>query len=92
MFVVFFNSKLEEQIPTLSFVNRTSHHRTKSGKPKATASWYALELEDGNKPENPPLATTSGEFPEQKRWKMISSLSSLKSETNQDVGSQVQKN
>ena len=51
------------QIPTLSLVNCTSHHRTTSGKLVSVANWKATELESGNDPENPPRAMTKGRFP-----------------------------
>jgi len=52
-----------KQIPSLSFVNCTSHHRMTFDKLVCSAVLYAKSLESGYNPENPPRAMTNGGLP-----------------------------
>jgi len=54
------------QIPSLSFVNCTSHHRMTFAKLVCAARLYAISLESGYIPENPPRAMTNGGLPEKR--------------------------
>ena len=55
-----------KQIPAASLVNCTSHHMIALDTLTSLAKPYAIELESGNNPENPPRAMTRGRSPVKK--------------------------